>query len=133
VKVVDRHKLRSYRHASDLVPRDECLTASAPKPGGGVLVGATGERFRNLIADGNEPLHLPRRLEELSNPLSSSGRLMRILGRRIWSKNPPQLAFWRPLFQSRFEGERTKSGRDCHIRTEVAQPPAACWPAAVND
>src|SRR3954463_9281765 len=46
---------------------------------GGVLVGAAGEDVGDLIVGGEKPLHLPRRLEALHDPLSSSGRLVGIL------------------------------------------------------
>src|SRR3954464_5661209 len=46
---------------------------------GGVLVGAAGEDVGDLIVGGEKPLHLPRRLEALHDPFSSSGRLVRIL------------------------------------------------------
>src|SRR3954452_3467 len=49
------------------------------KRGGGVLAWAAGEEIGNLIMDGEKPLHLPRRLEALHDPLSSSRRLMGIL------------------------------------------------------
>src|SRR5690242_12220152 len=49
------------------------------KPGGGVLAGAAGEEVGDLIMDGQKLLHLPRRLEALHDPLSSSGRLVGIL------------------------------------------------------
>jgi hypothetical protein len=49
------------------------------KLGGGVLVGAAGENVGDLIVGGKKPLHLPRRLVALHDPLASSGRLMRIL------------------------------------------------------
>jgi hypothetical protein len=43
------------------------------------LVGTAGENVGDLIMGGKKPLHLPRRLEALHDPLSSSGRLMGIL------------------------------------------------------
>src|SRR3954452_1611032 len=46
---------------------------------GGVLVGAAGEDVGELIVGGEKPLHLPRRLKALHDPLSSSGRLVGIL------------------------------------------------------
>src|ERR1700761_5519704 len=49
------------------------------KLGGGVLVGAAGENVGDLIVGGKKPLHLPRRLVALHDPLASSGWLMRIL------------------------------------------------------
>src|SRR3954451_11917777 len=49
------------------------------KAGGGILVGAAGEDVGDLIMDGQKPLHLPRRLEALHDPLSSSRRLVGIL------------------------------------------------------
>ena len=55
------------------------MVAGDTKLGGGVLVGAAGENVGNLIMGGKKPLHLPRRLEALHDPLSSSGRLVGIL------------------------------------------------------
>src|SRR3954465_9843375 len=49
------------------------------KLGGSVLVAAAGENVGDLIMGGKKPLHLPRRLEALHGPLSSSRRLMGIL------------------------------------------------------
>jgi hypothetical protein len=43
---------------------------------GGVLVGAAGENVGDLIMGGQKPLHLPRRLEPLHNPLWSPRRLV---------------------------------------------------------
>ena len=52
--------------------------AGGMKPGGAVVAGAAGEEVGDLIMDGKEPLHLPRRLEAFHDPLSSSGRLVGI-------------------------------------------------------
>jgi hypothetical protein len=71
--------LHSHRHAGDLGPDDEGLTADGMKLGGGILVGAAGENVGDLIVGGKKPLHLPQRLEALHGPLSSSGRLVGIL------------------------------------------------------
>ncbi len=46
---------------------------------GGILVAAAGEDVGDLIMGGKKPLHLPRRLEPLHDPLSSPGWLVRIL------------------------------------------------------
>ena len=43
------------------------------------MVSTTGEKIGDLVMDGKKPLHLPRRLVALHDPLASSGRLMRIL------------------------------------------------------
>jgi hypothetical protein len=43
------------------------------------LGGAAGENVGDLIMSGKKPLPLPRRLEPFHDPLSSAGRLMRIL------------------------------------------------------
>src|SRR5271166_6173388 len=56
------------------------LDCESTKVGGGVLVWPAGENIGNLIMDGKKPLHLPRRLEPLHDPLSSSRRLVGILG-----------------------------------------------------
>src|SRR4051812_13295101 len=45
----------------------------------GILVAATGEEVGDLIMDRQKPLHLPRRLEALHDPLASSRWLMPIL------------------------------------------------------
>src|ERR1700758_4997905 len=50
------------------------------KLGGGLLVGAAGENIGDLIVGGKKPLHLPRRLVALHDPLASSGRLMGVFG-----------------------------------------------------
>jgi len=55
------------------------LDCESTKVGGGVLVWPAGENIGNLIMDGKKPLHLPRRLEPLNDPLSSSRWLVRIL------------------------------------------------------
>jgi len=49
------------------------------KLGGGVLIEVAGENVGDLIMGGKKPLHLPRRLESLHDPLSSSRRLVGIL------------------------------------------------------
>jgi hypothetical protein len=72
-------RLRSHRHAGDLGPGDEGLAASGMKRCGGVLVGTTGKNVGDLIMTGRKPRHLPRRLEALHDPLSSSRRLVGIL------------------------------------------------------
>jgi hypothetical protein len=79
VAAVDGRRLRSHRHAGDRGPGGKCLAAGGMKPGGGVLAGAAGEEIDDLIVGGEKPLHLPRRLEALHDPLSSSGGLMGIL------------------------------------------------------
>ena len=45
-----------------------------------VVVSATGENVGDLVMSGKEALNLPRRLEPLHDPLSSSGRLMGVFG-----------------------------------------------------
>jgi hypothetical protein len=44
------------------------------------VVSAAGENVGDLVMGGKEALNLPRRLEPLHDPLSSSGRLMGIFG-----------------------------------------------------
>ena len=44
------------------------------------MVSAAGEKVGELVMGGKEALHLPRRLEPLHDPLSSSGRLMGVFG-----------------------------------------------------
>ena len=56
------------------------LVAGEMKRRGGLLVGAAGENVGDLIMGGQKPLHLPRRLEPLHDPLSSTRRLVGILG-----------------------------------------------------
>src|SRR5947207_8559629 len=61
-------------------PGGEGLGAAGPEVCGGVVVSAAGEHIGDLIMGGKEALHLPRRLEPLHDPLSSSGRLMGVFG-----------------------------------------------------
>src|SRR6202030_1499981 len=61
-------------------PGGEGLSAAGPEVCGGVVVSAAGENIRDLIMGGQEALNLPRRLEPLHDPLSSSGRLMGVFG-----------------------------------------------------
>ena len=44
------------------------------------MVSAAGENVGDLVMSGKEALNLPRRLEPLYDPLSSSGRLMGVFG-----------------------------------------------------
>jgi hypothetical protein len=44
------------------------------------VVSAAGENVGDLVMGGKEALNLPRRLEPLHDPLSSSGRLMGVFG-----------------------------------------------------
>ena len=44
------------------------------------MVSAAGENVGDLVMGGKEALNLPRRLEPLHDPLSSSGRLMGVFG-----------------------------------------------------
>src|SRR6202030_438075 len=69
---------RLCRHgdAGDVGPRGEGLGAAGPEVGGGVVVSAAGEKVGELVMGGKEALNVPRRLEPLHDPLSSSGRLM---------------------------------------------------------
>src|SRR5271169_596355 len=66
--------------ASDVGPRGEGLGAVRSEVGGGVVVSAAGEKVGELVMGGKEALHLPRRLEPLHDPLSSSGWLMGVFG-----------------------------------------------------
>src|SRR5437667_4008365 len=61
-------------------PGGEGLGAAGPEVCGGVVVSAAGEHIGDLIMGGKEGLNLPRRLEPLHDPLSSSGRLMGVFG-----------------------------------------------------
>src|SRR5271166_790094 len=77
-----------HRHAGDLGPNGEGLVAGEMELRGGVLAWAAGENVGDLIVGGKKPLHLPRRLEALHDPLSSSRWLVGILrpvidGRRL--------------------------------------------------
>src|SRR5215813_3462253 len=54
--------------------------AAEPEVCGGVVVSAAGENVGDLVMSGKEALNLPRRLEPLHDPLSSSGRLMGVFG-----------------------------------------------------
>src|ERR1700730_18116120 len=69
-----------WRHAGDVGPGGEGLGAAEPEVRGGVVVSAAGENVGDLIMSGKEELNLPRRLERLHDPLSSSGRLMGVFG-----------------------------------------------------
>src|ERR1700730_16144648 len=51
-----------------------------PEVCGGVAVSAAGENVGDLVIGGKEALNLPRGLEPLHDPLSSSGRLMGVFG-----------------------------------------------------
>ena len=55
------------------------MTAGGMKLDGGILVTAAGENVGDLIMGRQKPLRLPRRLESLHDPLSSSHRLVGIL------------------------------------------------------
>ena len=66
--------------ADDLGPGGEGLGAAGPEVCGGVVVSAAGEKVGDLVMRGKEALDLPRRLEPLHDPLSSSGRLMGVFG-----------------------------------------------------
>src|SRR5712671_4615553 len=68
------------------------LGAAEPKVRGGVVVSAAGENVRDLVMGGKEALNLPRRLEPLHDPLSSSGRLMGVFGPVIEALMLPMLA-----------------------------------------
>src|SRR5437762_1894304 len=61
-------------------PGGEGLGAAGPEVCGGVVVSAAGEHIGDLIMGGKKALSLPRRLEPLHDPLSSSGRLMGVFG-----------------------------------------------------
>src|SRR5438045_3290655 len=63
-----------------MVPGGEGLGAAGREVCGGVGVSAAGEDVGDLIMSGKEALNVPRRLEPLHDPLSSSGRLMGVFG-----------------------------------------------------
>src|SRR5207248_87576 len=65
---------------SDFGPGGEGLGAAGPEVCSGVVVSTTGENVGDLVMSGKEALNLPRRLEPLHDPLSSSGRLMGVFG-----------------------------------------------------
>src|ERR1700720_893548 len=77
-----RRYARLCRHgdAGDVGPGGEGLGAAGPEVGGGVVVSAAGENVGELVMSGKEALNVPRRLEPLNDPLSSSGRLMGVFG-----------------------------------------------------
>jgi hypothetical protein len=62
-----------------------------PEARGGVMVSAAGENVGDLVMSGKEASNLPRRLEPLHDPLSSSGRLMGVFGPVIEALVPPML------------------------------------------
>src|SRR6478736_544598 len=70
----------SHGDAGDVGPGGEGLGAVGPKVCGGVVVSAAEENVGDLVMGGKEALDLPRRLEPLHDPLSSSGRLMGVFG-----------------------------------------------------
>src|SRR3954453_20528307 len=72
-------------------PGGEGLGAAGPEVCGGVGVSAAGENVGDLIMGGKEALNLPRRLEPLHDPLSSSGRLMGVFGPVIEALVAPML------------------------------------------
>ena len=55
------------------------------------MVSAAGENVGDLVMSGKEALNLPRRLEPLHDPLSSSGRLMGVFGPVIEAPVLPML------------------------------------------
>src|SRR5436190_10469967 len=61
-------------------PGGEGLGAAGPEVCSGVVVSAAGENVGHLVMGGKEALNLPRRLELLHDPLSSSGRFMGVFG-----------------------------------------------------
>jgi hypothetical protein len=77
-----RRYARLCRHgdAGDLGPGGEGLGAAGPEVGGGVVVSVAEENVGELVMSGKEALNVPRRLEPLHDPLSSSGRLMGVFG-----------------------------------------------------
>src|SRR5438874_11817116 len=77
--------------AGDMGPGGEGLGAAGPEVCGGVVVSAAGEHIGDLIMGGEEALNLPRRLEPLHDPLSSSGRLMGVFGTAIAALVLPML------------------------------------------
>ena len=71
----------SHADAGDLGRGREGLSAGGAEVCGSVVVSAAaGDNVCDLVMDGKEALDLPRRLEPLHDPLSSSGRLMGIFG-----------------------------------------------------
>jgi tetratricopeptide (TPR) repeat protein len=82
-----------------LSPRDPLISnmygrigMAEQKVHGGVVVSAVGENVGDLVMSGKEALNLPRRLEPLHDPLSSSGRLMGVFGPVIEALVLPMLA-----------------------------------------
>src|SRR5712675_1091603 len=73
-------RLCSHGDAGDVGPGGEGLGAAGPKVRGGVVVSTAGENVGDLVMGGKEALNLPRRLEPLHDPLTSSGRLMGVFG-----------------------------------------------------
>src|SRR5271163_4909133 len=72
--------LCSLGNAGDIGPGGEGLGAAEPEACCSVAVSAAGENVGDLVVSGEEALNLPRRLEPLHDPLSSSRRLMGVLG-----------------------------------------------------
>src|SRR5712671_3684256 len=83
-------RLCSHGDAGDVGPGGEG-GAAGPEVCGGVVVSAAGENVGDLVMSGKEALNLPRRLEPLHDPLSSSGRLMGVFGAVIEALVLPML------------------------------------------
>src|SRR6266446_10766890 len=76
----DTHDYATWADVTGVGPGGEGLGAAGPKVCGGVVVSAAVENFGDLVMGGKEALNLPRRLEPLHDPLSSSGWLMCVFG-----------------------------------------------------
>src|SRR3954470_12485050 len=75
-----RHDQSGGSHAGHLAPGPEGTVTGGSMVGGGQEVAAELEQVVDLSVAGEEPLRLPRRLEPLHLPFSSSRRLVRDLG-----------------------------------------------------
>ena len=66
-------RLFSHGEAGDVGPGGLGLGETGPEVRGDVVVSTAGEKVGDLVMGGKEALNLPRRLEPLHDPLSSSG------------------------------------------------------------
>jgi hypothetical protein len=77
---------------ADISPHLEHTCPYGSRRAGGDVVAAEMEEIADLIVGREEPLCLPRRLEALHLPFSSSCRLMRILGSIVQTLVPAVLS-----------------------------------------
>src|SRR5438477_13053906 len=76
----DTRDYAAVGEAGDVGPGGLGLGETGPEVRGGVVVSTAGEKVGDLVMGEKEALNLPRRLEPLHDPLSSSGWLMGVFG-----------------------------------------------------